>query len=64
MRMENGHLLQKKMGTCRRKRGTCPNTRALIRVEKGKGHFYKLIGALFLCKKGHFLKSKRGIFPM
>ena len=40
---------------------------ALIRVEKGKGHFYKLIGALvtvkgalFLCKKGHFPYVKRG----
>ena len=60
--MENGHFSQRKMGTCRRKMDTCHG--ALIRVEKGKGHFYKLIGALvkvkgalFLYKKGHFLKS-------
>ena len=53
-------FLQRKMGTCRRKRGTCGIKGALIRGEKGKGHFYKLIGALvkvkralFLCKKGH-----------
>lgn len=42
---------------------------ALIRVEKGKGYFYKLIGALFkvkralfLCKKGHFPYVKKGHF--
>ena len=71
MRMENGHLLQMKMGTCRRKWGTSPKKGALIRVEKGKGHVYKLIGALvkvkgalFLCKKGHFSYVKRGTLPM
>ena len=51
------------MGHVSKKKG------ALKRVEKGKGHVYKLIGALvkvkgtlFLCKKGHFSYVKRGTF--
>ena len=55
-RMKNGHLLQRKRG--RGKGASAKLKGALIIGEKGKGHFYKWIGALvkvkgalFLCKK-------------
>ena len=63
-RMENGHLLQRKKELVEGKGARVQIKGALIRVEKGKRHFYKLIGAfvnvqeaLFLCTKGHFLQS-------
>ena len=60
MRMENGHLLQRKTGTYRRKRGTYQNKRGTYqRCKKGKGHLEKkIIGALFKVPKGPFLCKK------
>ena len=49
MRMENGHLLQRKMGTCQTKRGTYQRwegERALLKINRGT------------------CQSKRGTFPM
>ena len=64
MRMENGHLLQRKKELVEGKGAGVRIKGAFISVEKGKRHFYKLIGAfvnvkgaLFLCKKGHFLQT-------
>ena len=58
MRMP-GHLLQRKLGTLRRRRGTCENKRAPINGEKGNGHFYILIGA-FVKAKGALSYVNRG----
>ena len=68
--MENGHLLQRKIESRRRKRGACQTKinesvkmkGALVRVEKGKGHFYKIIRALVKVKWGLFLRIKGHFF--
>ena len=59
-----GHILQGKMGTCRRKRGTCQNKRGTYHRRNVIGALFYVKWALFLCKKGHFSRSYRSTFPM
>ena len=59
MRMENGHSLLRKMGTCRSKRGTCRNKRSTSqRCERGKGQFLKINRGTCQSKRGTFLCKK------
>ena len=59
--MENRHILQRKLGTCQGKEVRVKIKGAHIRGGKGRGHYYKLIGAL-LCKKGAYYKVKGALF--